>query len=203
MQLKESALLFDFEDTEWIVKKYDAHQYYKPLSGAGLKGVDFIGIFQQKKVVFIEVKNFRAKHPTKKEPFSVLAETKQFITKIADKFEDTFVATTTIKALLQKKWWYRLFLKFEAKLSPALFLNRDWYFWHIVHRLASDKEKLEFVLWLEIEERISSKGKIDLGQYIDNMLEAQLVEFTENISVSSITQPIYTSSLKVTFELGE
>ncbi len=198
MQLKESALLFDFEDTDWIVKKYDAHRYYKPLSGAGLKGVDFIGIFQQKKVVFIEVKNFRAKHPTRKEPFSVLAETKQFITKVADKFEDTFVATTTIKAFLQKKWWYRLFLKFESKLSPSLFLNRDWYFWHIAHRLANDKGKMEFVLWLEIEERISAKGKVELGQHIDNMLEAQLVEFTENIRVASITQPIYTSSLKVT-----
>jgi len=70
MQLKESALLFDFEETDWIVKKYDDHRYYKSLSGAGLKGVDFIGIFQQEKVVFIEVKNFRAKHPTRKEPFS-------------------------------------------------------------------------------------------------------------------------------------
>jgi len=62
---------------------------------------------------------------------------------------------------------------------------------------------MEFVLWLEIEERISNKGKIDLGQHIDNMLEAQLVEFTENITVASITQPIYSSSLKVVFELGE
>lgn len=203
MQLKESALLFDFDNKDWIVKKYDDHQYYKPLSGAGLKGVDFIGIFQQRKVVFIEVKNFRAKHPTKKEPFSVLAETNQFITKIADKFEDTFVATTTIKAYLQKKWWYRLFLQFETRLSPSFFLKRDWYFWHMVHQLANDKEKMEFVLWLEIEERISNKGKIDLGQHIDNMLEAQLVEFTENITVASITQPIYTSSLKVTLELGE
>ena len=203
MQLTESALLFNFEDTDWIVKKYDDHRYYKPLSGAGLKGVDFIGIFQQKKVVFIEVKNFRAKHPTKREPFSVLADTKQFITKIADKFEDTFVATTTIKAYLQKKWWYRLYLKFERHLPPSLFLNRDWYFWHIAHQLASDKGKLEFVLWLEIEERISSKGKKDLGQHIDNMLEAQLEEFTENITVASITQPIYRPSLKVWFELGE
>ena len=203
MQLKESALLFDFEETNWIVKKYDDHRYYKPLSGAGLKGVDFIGIFQQKKVVFIEVKNFRAKHPTKKEPFSVLSETNQFITKIADKFEDTFIATTTIKAYLLKKWWYRLFLKFETQLPTSLFLNRDWYFWHMVHQLANDKRKMEFVLWLEIEERISNQGKINLGQHIDNMLEKQLVEFTENITVASITQPIYTSSLKVTLELGE
>lgn len=201
MQLTESALLFDFEDTDWIVKKYDDHQYYKPLSGAGLKGVDFIGIFQQEKVVFIEVKNFRAKHPTRKEPFSVLADTNQFITKIADKFEDTFIATITIKAYLKKKWWYRLFLKFQRHLPPSLFINRDWYFWHVAHQLASDKEKLELVLWLEIEERISIKGKKDLGQHIDNILETQLKEFTENIWVASITQPIYTSSLKVTPEL--
>jgi len=56
MIFKESDLTFNFSQKEWEIIRYDTHRYYKILSGAGLKGVDFLGIYQKNKVVFFEVK---------------------------------------------------------------------------------------------------------------------------------------------------
>ena len=200
MILHESDLVFAFDDAIWQIKKYDDHPYYKKFSGVGLKGVDFIGLYKQKKVVFIEVKNFRAKHPTREEPFKVLTETKTFINHIGDKLEDTFRAVTAINAYFKKKWWYRFFLKWESYLSSQRFLGKDWLFWHQVYQLAQQKDKIEFVLWLEIEERISEKGKKDLSNHIDNMLEKQLSEFTNEVIVASVDHPTYQPSLSVTLK---
>ncbi len=197
MILHESDLVFDFDDAIWQVKKYDDHHYYKKFSGVGLKGVDFIGIYNQDKVVFIEVKNFRAKHPTREEPFTVLKETKAFINHIGDKLEDTFRATTAIQGYFRKKWWYRTYLSLESFIPQHWFLHRDWLFWHQVYQLAQQKDKIEFVIWLEIEERISEKGKADLSNHIDNMLEEQLAEFTNEVIVASVDRPIYKDSLLV------
>jgi len=200
MILYESDLEFNFDDTYWQVKKYDDHRYYKKFSGAGLKGVDFIGIYKRKKVVFIEVKNFRDKHPTREEPFKVLQETKTFINSIADKLEDTFRATTAINAYFKKKWWYRLYVQSASYLPLKLFPQQDWLFWHQVYQLAQQKEQIEFVLWLEIEERISEKGKVDLSNHIDDMLESQLTEFTNEVIVASVERPIYEESLQVKYK---
>ena len=200
MILHESDLVFDFDDAVWQIKKYDDHRYYKKFSGVGLKGVDFVGIYNQEKVVFIEVKNYRAKHPTREEPFKVLTETKEFINHIGDKLEDTFRATTAIHAYFRKKWWYRMYLAWQSFLPQYWFLHRDWLFWHQVYQLAKEKDKIEFVLWLEIEERISEKGKKDLSNHIDNMLEEQLLEFTNEVIVASVNRPTYQHSLTVTLK---
>jgi len=200
MRLYESDLVFDFDDSAWIIKKYDDHQYYNKLRGAGLKGVDFIGIYKQETVVFIEVKNFRDRNPYYREPFAVLKETNLFITKMADKLVDTFRATTAIAAFLRKKWWYRLFLKVEKFIPSQWYIRQDWAFWHIVHQLAAQRSNICFVLWLEIEERISDKGKIDLSLHIDKQLEKELAEFTDKVVVASVEQPVYVDDLKVFFE---
>jgi len=201
MRLYESDLVFDFDDSAWIVKKYDEHPYYNKLRGAGLKGVDFIGIYKQETVVFIEVKNFRDRNPYQIEPFAVLEETNLFITKMADKLEDTFRATTAIAAFLRKKWWYRLFFKLENFLPRQWYLQQDWAFWYLVHQLATQRSKICFVLWLEIEERISEKGKINLSQHIDKRLEKELAEFTDEVLVASVDRPVFKEDLKVRFKI--
>ena len=197
MTLQESDLIFQFDDTVWQVIKYDEHPYYKKLSGKGLKGVDFIGIYKQEKVVFIEVKNFRDKHPTREEPFKVLTETKSFINSIGDKLEDTFRAVTAIQAYLKRRWWYRVYISCQQYLPQKWFLRQDWLFWHQVFHLAQQKNQIEFILWLEIEERISDNGKKELSDHIDKILEEQLAEFTTEVIVASIDRPIYGDSLLV------
>ena len=81
-----------------------------------------------------------------------------------------------------------------------MFLQQDWLFWHQVYQLAQQIEQIEFVLWLEIEERITDKGKVDLSNHIDNVLEKQLVEFTNEVIVASIKRPNYKGSLQVKYK---
>jgi hypothetical protein len=59
-RIKEGYLVFEFGD-KWRVLKFDEHPDYENISGIvnGTKGVDFIGIFNEKTLYFIEVKDFR------------------------------------------------------------------------------------------------------------------------------------------------
>ena len=61
---EESDLVFHFNQ-DWVVRKYDEHRFYKTISGLGMKGVDFIGIFKAEQVVFIEIKNYRIRYEGK------------------------------------------------------------------------------------------------------------------------------------------
>ena len=54
----ESGLTFSFSK-RWKVLKYDKHRFYRYLSGSGFKGVDFIGVLDEKQLVLIEVKNYK------------------------------------------------------------------------------------------------------------------------------------------------
>ncbi|HFA51918.1 MAG TPA: hypothetical protein ENJ95_23120 [Bacteroidetes bacterium] len=59
---KESGLKFEFDTGHWsALMQYDEQKDYKNLNEAieGTKAVDFIGIWDEKKLVIIEVKNFR------------------------------------------------------------------------------------------------------------------------------------------------
>lgn len=59
-RIEEGYLLFEFGD-KWRVFKFDEHPDYKKISDIvnGTKGVDFVGIFNEKTLYFIEVKDFR------------------------------------------------------------------------------------------------------------------------------------------------
>ena len=68
MTYQESGLEFNF-DNNWVLKKYDSHPFYKSLSGANLKAVDFIGIWKNEILVLIEVKNYKIRYSAlKKSP---------------------------------------------------------------------------------------------------------------------------------------
>ena len=54
----ESDIDFHFAATDWAVCRYDQHRYFKGWSGRGLKGVDFIAVWQQNKLLLMEVKNY-------------------------------------------------------------------------------------------------------------------------------------------------
>lgn len=59
-RIEEGYLDFKFGD-KWRVLKFDEHPDYENVSGIvnGTKGVDFVGIFNEKTLYFIEVKDFR------------------------------------------------------------------------------------------------------------------------------------------------
>ena len=58
MKFLESDIHFEFGEN-CLVKKFDEHRYYNILSGSGLKGVDFIVLYQFRQLVLIEAKNYK------------------------------------------------------------------------------------------------------------------------------------------------
>jgi hypothetical protein len=63
IQFSESKLLFEFTDDWSDVMKYDEEVDYKKINDAvpETKAVDFMGVLQNDKLFFFEVKNFRKK----------------------------------------------------------------------------------------------------------------------------------------------
>jgi hypothetical protein len=69
-RIEEGYLAFEFGE-RWRVLKLDEHQYYRKHIGKidETKAVDFVGIFDDKKLYFIEVKDFRGYRIENKDRF--------------------------------------------------------------------------------------------------------------------------------------
>ena len=150
MTFIESGLEFHFNG-EWNVQKYDAHRYYQGLSGAGLKAVDFIGILRDRKVVFLEVKNYRIRFSALSEPpiQPILNDPGLLAGAVARKVEHSLLAIDAIRQAFQRRWSYRLFFPFIRNWPR---LNTDWTFWSRVYDLVQDSQNIQVALWMETEE---------------------------------------------------
>ncbi|MCB9040022.1 MAG: hypothetical protein H6557_25655 [Lewinellaceae bacterium] len=149
MEFIESGLHFRFGE-EWVIKKYDAHRFYKGLSGSGLKGVDFLGILGEELFLF-EVKNFRRRHDWQEEnPMdAILAQPAAFAESMAYKVEDTLLAIDAIWQYYRRKWLFRRLLPAFRLLPPT---ENDWRFWARAYSLMQNPEQVQVVLWMETEQ---------------------------------------------------
>ena len=159
----ESGLTFKFSK-RWKVLKYDEHRFYRYLSGSGFKGVDFIGILDEKKLALIEVKNYRDRYERDKvDPTEgLLNDPATYAVQFAHKFKDTFQLISIIRKYYQRRWWFRQPRNLLLRLIPRRFLLRfDWGFWNLAIQLIDENnEKVLIVLWLELNEELST-GKIE------------------------------------------
>ncbi len=149
MEFIESGLHFRFGE-EWVIKKYDAHRFFQGLSGAGLKGVDFLGILEEELYLF-EVKNFRRRQSWQAEnPLeAILAEPSAFAEEIAYKVEDTLLAIDAIWQYYNRKWLFRRLLPAFRRLPVT---ENDWRFWARAYALMQHPEQVKVVLWMETEQ---------------------------------------------------
>lgn len=151
MIFNESGLRFDF-GKDWVVKQYDTHRFYQGLSGRGFKAVDFIGIWEETTLVFIEVKNYKVRYKgLSEQPIqAVVNDPDKFALTIATKVEDSLRAVDAIRRYYERKWWYKLGLRFTQFVNKP---TSDWLFWSRVYDLIN-KESAEFwfILWMETEE---------------------------------------------------
>lgn len=166
MEFIESGLHFRFAE-EWAIKKYDAHRFYKGLSGHGLKGVDFLGILGEELYLF-EVKNFRRRHsPQAGDPLdAVLFEPAAFAEEIAFKAEDTLLAIDAIWQYYNRKWLFRRLLPAFRRLPASA---SDWRFWARAYDLMQEPGQVRVVLWMEVEQ-----ARAALLQEIEASLYARL-----------------------------
>lgn len=144
---EESGLGFSFKES-WLVRQYDRHTYFRGLSGAGLKGVDFIAIWQERQLFLIEVKNYRydALGQRKYHIDARLAHPGQIAHQLVEKLHDTKRALNAIVRYFQKGILYRTLrpiLPYLRRIAP------EWHFWTLADTLAN--LEITYVCWLELE----------------------------------------------------
>lgn len=182
----ESGIQFTFAK-DWVVQKYDQHTYFQGLAGAGLKGIDFIGLLQGKQLLLMEVKNFRSRPGIDANPLaSFLDDPGALIDTFEEKVQDTLKAIETIVAYFKRSRWYRVALPFLRRM-PISLSNRV--FWTHAFEKSNVPEQLILVLWVELDE--------DQAAFLDQ-LEPLLLE-----KLSRLSNHVYLSNTKkTTFNIG-
>lgn len=148
---KESDIEFTF-GSDWIVKKYDNHAYFKILSGHGLKGVDFIGIYKNEGLYLIEVKNYYKRSYSPVEPdLSDVEGTHPLLgSALHSKIEDSLRLIKIVNKYLETRWWFKIAYFWRNTLSRKV-IKKDWHFWTRVGELSENAQKVFPVLWLEMD----------------------------------------------------
>lgn len=90
-EFNESNLCFQFEEENWQVVKYDEENNYLEVSRKlqGTKAIDFLGIYNNKSLIFFEIKNFRGYGMQPKTQKRVASAMEDLSTEIAQKVKDT------------------------------------------------------------------------------------------------------------------
>ncbi len=149
MIIREGGLQFKF-GKGWTVKKYDRHRYYRGLSGAGLKGVDFICLHNREELVLVEVKNYTTRHNREmKKSFKVDTKPPEELAhSVQQKLADTLVAIDAVFQYYQRGWVFR---KFQPLIRYWPWASFDRYFWTQAYELAQSRDTMRAVLWLELD----------------------------------------------------
>lgn len=186
---RESNILFQF-DENWTIIQYDQHNYYKGLSGAGLKGVDFVGMYKDEKLLLMEVKNYRIVNEQRKEiPIKILLEQPEILVKtMTTKVVDSIRGIKAIHQYFSRKWLYRL-------LQPLLLRQNNqagkWRFWARIHHLLQQPENVEILFWLEMSDAPAAwKSKIQ------QQLQDKLAAYATVVKVVDSDQVPYRESLR-------
>lgn len=184
----ESGLNFQFSD-RWKVLKYDEHRFYRYLSGSGFKGVDFIGILDEKQVVLIEVKNYKDRYATDEtDPTAdLLNNPEMYAEKYAQKFQDTFQLIDIIRKYFKRKWWFRHLRSMLLRFIPRrLLLRFDWGFWNLMIQLIDENnEKIILILWLELNDGIPEAKAESATRQIRQHLQLELEPSGAEVIIAS------------------
>ncbi|TAK33209.1 MAG: hypothetical protein EPO28_17320 [Saprospiraceae bacterium] len=92
MEFAESGLKFTFAETHWQVIQFDKNINYEKLADVvqETKAIDFLGVYQLKKLVLFEIKSFRH-HRIENKP-RLKAGADELTTEIAQKVRDSVAA---------------------------------------------------------------------------------------------------------------
>lgn len=178
----ESGIAFSFNE-EWLVRKYDAHTYFKGFSGVGLKGVDFISIYQKRQLVLIEVKNYRSQVPGRKGSHHVqsLANPSAIASSLGLKATDTLKAIRAIGLYYERKWFYRIVRPWVPRLRKIM---PEWHFWTTANSLAQESQII-FLCWLEFDAEHQHLSEIIRG-ILGDQLKSQPFQIQ---AVNTATNP--------------
>lgn len=168
-RFEESSYRFVFNE-DWELIKYDAHRFYRSLSGQDLSGVDFAGIYKNEYVYLFEIKNFK-QYNKKRAPIKSIDD---YTHELEEKAKDSLVLIRVIYKYMQRKWLYRLLIPLLRKLPS---LHKEWYFWTRLYELSVVDQKVKFVLLQNAEfdlEDVLSQLTKSLGDKYEEVICADL-----------------------------
>lgn len=150
MTFTESTITFTFLPEHWELIAYDRHRYYNALKGAGLRGVDFLGIWKEETLVLLEIKSFRLREAAQSGPAirALLEQPDLLFQAMVEKKTDSLRGLEGIEAFLRKRWLYRLLEPFFGKFPPRWQRVLPWSFWA---KVWACRPSLRTVLWLETD----------------------------------------------------
>ena len=137
-RFRESQLTFHFDPREWSVRRYDSHTYFQGLAGAGLRGVDFIGLWRRQYLVLVEVKNYAG-------PRAIWPGKAELTHALENKFIDTLRGLAAIEGMLERKWTFRATRPLWWRADAQRF---DWAFWAQAARLAQRPTQCLALPWI-------------------------------------------------------
>ncbi len=177
MLYAESDIDFHFSTADWAVCRYDRHRYFKGWSGRGLKGVDFIAVWRQDKLIFMEVKNYNPRPNGKggQTADAVRADPAILSDAFGEKIADTLTAIDAVRQYRQRRWWRRLAAWWFRRRKVG---SSETAFWVRVCDLALSPQNCMAVLWLEGEELDASFRKT-----IEKRLAYELSALTAQVVV--------------------
>lgn len=164
LHFAEGKFDFYFDLDQWQIRKYDDHTYFQGFSGMGLKGVDFLGIHQQKTLLLIEVKNFtwRNRPFREKQVRQSLQVPEEIAMAVRQKMEDTLAGLQAIRIYYERK---------KARTSSWLDrfrkIDSEQLFWQQASHLLEENQ-LRCLLWMETEpeaEAFAEKVKAELSRH--------------------------------------
>ena len=186
---EESNLSFHF-DNQWIVHKYDDHRFYQQLAGCSVSGIDFIGIFQEKTLVLMEVKNYIDRYfkDDKNPSEDFLSNQEFYFKKITKKYVDSLRVIEAVQRAYQRKWWFQLAQKTLFRIvKKERFLHWEFVFWTKAWELMEAGE-LRLVLWLEIENgerQIFKMNEEELPVFVE-IVNRKSHSFKKNLNVEFV-----------------
>ena len=187
IEYHESGIQFTF-DENWIVQKYDRHTYFQGLAGAGLKGVDFIGFFENQQLMLMEVKNFRRRPGITSNPLEpYLDEPERLIETFEEKVEDTLKAIHAIVTYYQRSWLYRMISPIIRRLPVSV---KDRIFWTHAYESSIDPDTLSLVLWLELDEDQS-----EFWRQFEPLFREKLSRLSNHVYLSNVNHPTFNNGL--------
>ena len=189
MTFRESGLQFEFAATDWWVLKYDAHRYFQIFSGAGLKGVDFMGIYQETQLVLVEVKNYRYRDQFPKTSYLLETDPTALAERVVRKIEDSLRAIRVLRRYYSRKWWFRTLMRLGWTVSFLKWFNKDGYFWYQAYQLMSAGQPISVWVWLESDAPLESSVRVFRAAAERRMASLQLTPPIRFVLASRQTMP--------------
>ncbi len=184
-QFHESGLLFSFPK-DWQVLKYDAHPYFRAISGAGMRGADFIWVDSAGVLTLMEVKHFRKPSQPGIDAPDLLPPPAELAEAVGRKMADTLMGIQVVEGYLSRKWTFRVWRRLAQLIGKRAPQMGEWMVWQNLHRAGEVHRPKRIVLWLEIPGcEITQRYTASVREVFAPFLRDQLPDFSLECEISS------------------